>query len=320
MKRPYRGGAPEARRIVNRQGRSGGRGRVEVAGVSLSHPDRVFWPDDGVSKLELARYYETVAGAMVPHVRGRPLTLVRCPETIDECAYMRHARAWGPSALRRVRIQEQTKVGEYLVADDVAGVVALVQMDILEIHTWSSTVEDLERPDRIVMDLDPGEGVTWADVVAAAKRMKARLEALELESWVKTTGGKGLHVVVPLVPSADWALCLGFARALAGAVAREQPARLTTLMGKQQRVGKIYLDYLRNNRTNTSIAAFSARARPGAPVSAPIAWRELPRAEQQWTVRTLPARLARQKRDPWADYFRCKQKLTPALLRALDGR
>jgi bifunctional non-homologous end joining protein LigD len=296
----------------------GRRGRIDVAGVSLSHPDRVFYPDDGITKLELARYYESIAEHIVRHVRGRPLTLVRCPKTIAECAYMRHTRVWGPSALRRVHIREKTKVGEYLVADNLAAVIALVQMDILEIHTWNSTVEDLEHPDRIVIDLDPGASIGWRDVMAAARRVRARLEALELESWVKTTGGKGLHVVVPLVPSADWSMCLTFARALAGAVAREQPGKLTTLMGKAHRVGKIYIDYLRNNRTNTSIAAFSARARPGAPVSVPIGWDELAKA-RGWTARTLPRMLARRRRDPWAGYFRCKQRLTAEMVRILGA-
>jgi bifunctional non-homologous end joining protein LigD len=176
----------------------------------------------------------------------------------------------------------------------------------------------LSHPDRVVIDLDPGEGIGWPDLVAAARRVRARLEALELASWVKTTGGKGLHVVVPLLPSADWALCLTFARALAGAVAREQPAKLTTRMGKAHRVGRIYVDYLRNNRTNTSIAAFSARARPGAPVSVPIGWAELARA-RGFTVRTLPRMLARRRRDPWAGYFGCKQRLTPEMVRILGG-
>ncbi|MDB4966119.1 MAG: ligase [Myxococcales bacterium] len=290
--------------------------RVTVAGVSISNPDRVFYPDDGITKLELARYYEAIADHVVPHVKGRPLTLVRCEGTIANCRFMRHGRVWGPTALRRVKIQEQTKVGEYLVADDLAGVIALVQIDILEIHTWSSRADDVDRPDRIVIDLDPGAGVTFRDVVAAARRVRAKLESLGLESWVKTTGGAGLHVVAPLKPAADWQVCFEFSRALAGAVAREQPARLTTLMGKQNREGKIYLDYLRNNRTNTSVAAFSTRARPGAPVSVPVSWSELAKV-RGWTVRTLPKMLARRRRDPWEGYFRCKQQLTAKMVRIL---
>jgi bifunctional non-homologous end joining protein LigD len=291
--------------------------RPVVAGIGISHPTRVFFPDDGVTKLELARYYEAVGERMVPHVRRRPLTLLRCEGSIGDCRFLRHARAWGPSALERISIQEKTKVGEYLVANDVAGVVALAQMDVVEIHTWNSTADALEEPNRIVVDLDAGDGVHWRDVVAAARQVRTRLDALGLASWVKSTGGRGLHVVAPLVPSVDWSICLAFARAFCAALAADEPRRYTTVMGKAHRVGRIYLDYLRNNRTNTSIAAFSARARPGAPVSLPLSWSELARVDPQaLTVRTVPRRLAR-GRDPWAGYWRCKQQLTPKMVRIL---
>ena len=280
-----------------------------VAGIAISHGERVFWPDDGIGKLELARYYEAIADWIVPHVRGRPLTLLRCEGTIDHCMFLRHARAWGPAALERVKIREKHKTGEYLVANDVAGVVALAQIDILEIHTWNSRAGDVERPDRIVIDLDPGDGVRWPQVVDGARTVKRALDALGLRSWVKTTGGKGLHVVVPLVPAADWSRCLAFARELCVTLA-ELERIFTTMMGKQHRRGRIYLDYLRNNRTNTSVAAFSTRARPGAPVSVPVAWTELSRVRpDKLTLRTVPKLLARRKRDPWADYWGCAQQL-----------
>lgn len=288
--------------------------RPLVAGISISHPERVFWPDAGITKLELAQYYCAIAQYVVPHVRGRPLTLLRCEGTIAECRFLRHARAWGPTALRRVRIQEKTKLGEYLVADDIAGVVALAQIDVIEIHTWNTRADDVERPDRVVLDLDPGDGVAWREVVAAARRVRALLAALGLKSWVKTTGGRGLHVVVPLVPSVDWSVCLSFAREVSSALARAEPRRFTTVMGRQHRVGRIYLDYLRNNRTNTSVAAFSPRARPGAPVSLPVAWAELARVKPEAiTLRTVPSRLKR-RRDPWRDYWRCKQTLPARIL------
>jgi bifunctional non-homologous end joining protein LigD len=284
--------------------------RPLVAGISISHPTRVFYPDDGVTKIELARYYEAIGEHIVPHVRRRPLTLLRCEGTIADCTFLRHARAWGPSALERVEIREQHKVGEYLVANDVAGVVALLQMDVLEIHTWNSSIDDVERPNRIVVDLDPGDGVAWKDVVAAARFVRTQLQKLSLRSWVKTTGGVGLHVVVPIVPRADWSLCLEFARQYCASLARLQPRKFTTLVGKQHRVGKIYLDYLRNNRTNTSVCAFSTRARAGAPVSMPVAWSELGRVDpRRFTARTVPKLLARRRRDPWADYFDCAQEL-----------
>jgi len=278
--------------------------RPVVAGIGISHPERVFFPDDGITKLELARYYDAVGDWIVPHVRRRPLTLLRCEGTIEHCMFLRHARAWGPSALERVKIREKHKVGEYLVANDVAGVVGLAQMDILEIHTWNSTADDVERPDRVVIDLDPGEGVAWRDVVAAAKLVRRALDGVGLPSWVKTTGGAGLHVVAPLKPAADWSRCLAFARAFCATLAEKQRI-FTTLMGKEHRKGRIYLDYLRNNRTNTSVCAFSTRARPGAPVSMPVSWAELARVEpRRFTLRTVPKLLARRRRDPWADYFR----------------
>jgi bifunctional non-homologous end joining protein LigD len=278
--------------------------RPVVAGIGISHAERVFWPDYGIRKLDLARYYDAIADWIVPHVRRRPLTLLRCEGTIDDCRFLRHARAWGPSALERVSIREKHKVGEYLVANDSAGVVALAQLDILEIHTWNSTADDVERPDRLVIDLDPGDGVGWRAVVAAARRARAALDALGLPSWVKTTGGVGLHVVVPLRPVADWARCLEVARQFCAALARAEPARFTTLVGKQHRRGRIYLDYLRNNRTNTSVCAFSTRARPGAPVSMPLSWSEVGRvAPDAFTLCTVPRLLARRRRDPWAGYF-----------------
>lgn len=278
--------------------------RPVVAGIGISHPERVFYPADGITKLDLARYYEAIGEHIVPHVRRRPLTLLRCEGNIADCRFLRHARAWGPAALERVDIREKHKVGEYLVANDLAGVVALAQIDVLEIHTWNSTADDVERPDRLVIDLDPGEGVAWRDVVAAARVVRKALDTVGLPSWVKTTGGVGLHVVVPLRPAADWSRCLAFARSFCASLAAVD-RRFTTLVAKAQRKGRIYLDYLRNNRTNTSVSAFSTRAKPGAPVSVPISWAELGRVDPRaFTLRTVPKLLARRRRDPWADYFR----------------
>jgi len=287
--------------------------------VSISHPERVVFPDDGVTKLESARYYESVGDRIVPHVAGRPLTLVRCPGAIGEgCVFMKHSKVWAPPALRRIRIPEKTKLGEYLVADSVAAVVSLVQMDVVEIHTWNSRAEHVEKPDRIVLDLDPGPEVSWRQVVDAARLVRGALRALGLQSWVKTTGGRGLHVVAPLLPERDWSECLAFARDVALAVERQHPRLYTTRYAKTGREAKILIDYLRNNRTNTSIAAFSTRARPGAPVSFPLDWEELtPRLDPlRLTVRSVPRRLARQRVDPWAGYFRARQRLRAAALRA----
>ena len=198
--------------------------------------------------------------------------------------------------------------------------IALVQMGVLEIHTWNAVIDKVEQPNRLVFDLDPGEEVPWARVVRSARIVRDALSALGLESFVKTTGGAGLHVVVPLVPRADWAACLAFARAVADKIERAHPDTYTTKFAKVGRAKKILIDYLRNNRTNTSIAAFSTRARPRAPVSVPITWAEL-RASldpASFTVRTVPRRLARLRRDPWHDYWTSRQKLTTQMLNAVE--
>jgi bifunctional non-homologous end joining protein LigD len=290
----------------------------QVAGIRISHPDRVMYPDLQLTKLDLAKYYESIGDWVLPHVRGRPLTLVRCPTGLAApCFFMKHSKVWAPPALRRVDIQEKTKIGEYLIADSVAAIVSLVQMGVLEVHTWNSRIDRVEQPDRIVFDIDPGPEVSWRAVCDAARVVRGALEALDLRSFVKTTGGRGLHVVVPLAPRADWSECLAFARGLAAQIAATDPATYTTTFRKAGRERLLLIDYLRNNRTNTSIAAYSMRAKPHAPVSVPVRWSELGQRldAARLTVKTVPARLARGT-DPWAEYWTCRQQLTRARLRA----
>jgi bifunctional non-homologous end joining protein LigD len=289
-----------------------------VAGIRISHPDRLIYPALGLSKIQLARYYDEIRDWILPHVAGRPLTLLHCPAGLTApCMYLKHAKAWGPSALRRFPIQEKTKVGEYLVADSIEAVVALAQMGIVEIHTWNSTIDDIERPNRIVWDLDPGPDVTWKQVVKAAGLVRNVLESLGLSSWVKTTGGRGLHVVVPIEPERVVAECLEFARHVSEAIARLDTASYTTTFAKLGRERKILLDYLRNNRTNTSVCAFSPRARPGAPVSMPLDWRELSASPDRWTLLTVPRRLHRLRADPWAAYWTSSQRVSDAAFEAV---
>ena len=295
---------------------------IEISGVRITHPARVMYPDLGLTKADVARYYDAVADAMVPHLRGRPLTLFQCPDGLaGACHFMKHAKQWASVAVRRVRIREKTKVGEYLVVDDRAALLSIVQMDVLELHTWSSTTDALEEPDRIVLDLDPGEEVGWPEVVRAARLVRDALRALGLGAFVKTTGGAGLHVVAPLVPQARWEECLRFARGLATALAHHHPRRFTTSFARAGREGRILLDYLRNNRTNTSVAAFSARARPGAPASVPLAWDELSARSrpERHTVRTIPRRLAALRADPWAGYDDARRPLGRARVAALGS-
>lgn len=295
--------AKPSRKTV-RAGAAGKAADNAVAGQKISHPDRVVYPATGTTKLDVARYFAEIAPWMVPHVAGRPLTLVRCPEGLaGECFFMKHSNVWAPKTLRQVDVQEKTKVGRYLIADDAAGLVALAQMGVLEVHTWNSTMAALEEPDRIVMDLDPGPEVGWADVVQTALLVRQALATLGLESLVKTTGGVGLHVVVPLRPQRSWQECFAFSEKLAEVIVREHPTRYTTAIPKAGREKKILLDYLRNNRTNTSVAAYSPRARPGATVSTPLAWDELePRLRPgDFTLATVLERCRRWSpgEDPW---------------------
>src|SRR5690242_20132041 len=202
---------------------SAARDRVPVAGISISHPRRVIYAELGATKLDVARYYDLLADRMLPHVAGRPLTLLRCAGAIDPaadkggCVMLRHGKAWGPTAIRRVQIRELRKTGEYLVADTRAALVGLAQMGVIELHTWNSRAEVPYAHDRVVIDLDPGPEVAWKDVVAAARLARQALQAAGLMSWVKTTGGKGLHVVAP-IERADVDVCAAFARELAAAM------------------------------------------------------------------------------------------------------
>jgi bifunctional non-homologous end joining protein LigD len=276
-----------------------------VAGVRLTHPDRVLFPDLELTKRDLALFYEAVADRMLPHLRDRPLALVRCPRGVGQpCFFARHAGAGAGPALRRVPVPETGRTAEALAVDDVAGLIGLVQMSVLEIHPWGATTGSLERPDRLVLDLDPGPGVAFPAVMEAARTVRDALKALGLTGYVRTTGSRGLHVVAPLRPRAGWEACHAVARRIASAMVAQAPDRYTLTISKAARAGKIFLDDLRNRRGNTAIASYSTRARPGAPVATPLHWDELERGlrSDRYTVTTLPRRLARLRADPWAGF------------------
>lgn len=291
--------------------------REVVRGIRISNPARLIYPELGITKLDLVHYYDVVTERMLPHVENRPLTLVHCPDGLQApCNYMRHRRVWGPDVLTRVKIQEKTKIGEYLAVTDPAGLVALAQMGIIEIHTWNSAIDDVERPNRLVWDLDPGPAVAWSDVVASAIAVRDLLDTLGLQCWAKTTGGHGIHVVAPITPHRRWDECLTLARAVAEALTMSNPSLYTTAFAKQGRERKILIDYLRNNRTNTSVAAFSARARAGATVSMPVSWRQVTTRlrPDAFTVESVARRL---RTDPWRDYFSTRQKVSQAAFQAI---
>lgn len=290
--------------------------KVAAPIVKLTHPDRVYWPDVGVTKQGLADYHAEVWPRIAPFLAGRPLSLLRCPGGVEEtCFFQKHA--W-KGMNRHILTSTDPKDGELLLAiDGLPGLLGLVQGGVLEIHPWGSTLADLERPDMIIMDLDPGEGVPWDDVVAAAVEVKARLEAEGLVAFVKTSGGKGLHVVAPLTPRADWAETKPFTKAIADAMAADAPGRFVATVSKAKRSGKILIDYLRNGRGATAVAPYSTRARPGAAVSAPLAWEELgPEiGPAYFTVENLPARLAALASDPWADFRKAAAPIPQAKAR-----
>jgi bifunctional non-homologous end joining protein LigD len=294
---------------------------VQVAGARLTHPEKLLYPEEGISKREIALFYESIAGYVLPHVTGRPLTLVRCPEGYrGECFYQKHATGGTlPSAIRRITIREKKGRGAYLVIDSLEGLISLVQMGVLEIHTWGASADRLETPDRMIFDLDPDPAVEWGATLQAARLVRRRLSDLGLASFVKTTGGKGLHVVVPLLGRNDWSEVREFARGLAEAVVRESPQRYTAVMSKAKRRGKIFIDYLRNVRGASAVAAYSTRAKPGAPVSTPLRWEELKPSvrSDSFTVRKLPSRLSRTRSDPWKDYEAARATITAAMRRGL---
>lgn len=282
--------------------------------VRLTHPDRVYWKDVGVTKQGLADYYSEVWGRMGPFLVNRPLALLRCPDGVGgQCFFQKHA--WrGQSKEILLAHDPQEEGDEPIIAiDGLPGLLGLVQGGVLEIHPWGAPLSDLEKPDLINMDLDPGPGVAWPTIIEAAREVKERLGDAGLTSFVKTSGGKGLHVVAPLKPKAGWVEVKAFAKGIAEAMAADAPEHFVATVAKSKRHGRILVDYLRNGRGSTAVAPYSTRARPGAAVSMPLAWDELGAAigPDYFTVENAPARLAALDADPWADFRRAAAPLAP---------
>ena len=289
---------------------------ARVGTTRVTHPERVIDSSTGITKLDLVRYYESIAEWMVPHLKGRACSLLRGPSGIEgQLFFQKH--------LDRLRITQVKELDPALFPDHEAllevpnatALVAAAQMNVIEFHTWNSTVKRIDQPDRLIFDLDPGEGVRWDRVQEAALLTHTMLLELGLESWLKTSGGKGLHVVVPLTPRHDWDATKDFAKAVVEHLARVIPDRFVAKSGPKNRIGKIFVDYLRNSHGATTAAAFSARARPGLGVSMPIAWDDLKglKRSDQWTIRTAREHLSFQTTDPWAGYWTKKQTLTAAM-------
>ncbi len=300
-------GASKARRAAK-----AGAGQDALAKVTLTHPERVLDPETGLTKRGLAEYLALVADRMLPHILERPISFVRCPSgTGKACFYQKHSEAALPAGIGSVTIREKEGTGEYLTIENAEGLIGLAQMGVLEIHPWGSKVSDVERPDRLIFDFDPDPAIPFSRVVDAALQMRERLDALGLESFLKTTGGKGLHVVAPIRPEHEWKLVKEFARAVATAMAADSD-RYITQMTKAKRTGKIFIDFFRNDRGATAIAPYSTRARAGAPVAVPLDWSEATPAltPAHFTVETVPRRVKGLLSDPWAPMFKVRQGIT----------
>jgi bifunctional non-homologous end joining protein LigD len=283
--------------------------KPELARVRLTHPERILWEGPGITKQGLAEFYAEIADWILPHMKGRVLSLVRCPEGVGaQHFYAKHPWHGLDPAVRRVDVGEKEPM---LVVENLTGMLSLVQASIVEIHPWGSTADDLDRPDRLIFDLDPDEDLPWSAVIAAAHEVRERLAQMGLASFVKTSGGKGLHVVVPIVPSVDWEVAKEFTGALASAMAKDSPDRYIATMSKRARKGRVFVDYFRNGRGATAVGAYSTRALPDATISTPLDWSELSESVRanHFRIDNLRQRLAVLKQDPWAEMLTLRQTL-----------
>ena len=300
-----------------------GKSRPEVGGIGISNPQRVIDAESGATKLQLAQYYQSVGKWMMPHLTGRPLSIVRAPEGVGgDSFFQRHC---GRLKMPHMRVLDKSLDPEHarlIQADSVRAVVEAAQMGTVEFHTWNARSDRIDKPDRVVFDLDPDPELPWSSMVEATCLTLDLLDELGLRAFLKTSGGRGVHVVVPIDRRRGWDCANEFAHGVTLRLAKEAPERIVAKMGPKNRVGKIFVDYLRNQRGASTVAAFSARARPGLPVSVPIARDELGaiRGADQWNILNLHQRLDAQTDDPWAEYAVTRQSLSSKLLQRLAAR
>ena len=292
---------------------------ASVGGVRLTHPDKILYPAQKLTKRDVALYLEAASRRLLPHLADRPLSLLRCPDGVAKQGFFqRHAGGGLPKAIRRVPvIDKDGKQVEYLYIADKAGLLAAAQFDVLEFHIWGVHVDDVDRPDRIVFDLDPDPAMGFPTVREAADHVRAALDALGVASFAMLTGGKGVHVVAPITRRHPWPIVKEFAKALAERFATEVPELYVATMSKARRTGRIFIDHFRNERTASAIAPYSPRGRPGAAVAWPVTWQELASvtSADEVSLATAMQRLAAP--DPWDGYNTAKQNLTAAALRSL---
>ncbi|WP_258956697.1 DNA ligase D [Legionella sainthelensi] len=278
----------------------------------ITHPDKVLYPEEGITKRDLLNYYEIVADHIMPFIKDRVLSLVRCSANRNDCFFQRHYNESTAKALKAITVEAKSgKKEQFIYLNTKNGLYSLIQMNVLEIHLWGSLIANIEKPDMIVIDLDPDPSVAWKAIVESALEVKKYLQEFKLTSFVKTTGGKGLHVVVPIQPEYKWDEVKNFAHVFVTFLETINPECYVSKMTKAKRKGKIFIDYLRNQRGATAISPYSTRARIHAPVAVPISWDELTndKRDSEFTLKTLPNRLKFLREDPWEDYWRIKQSL-----------
>ena len=285
-------------------------------GVRITHPERVVYPGKGIRKLDVAEYYRAVMPRLLAEIAGRPLSILRCPDgTGAACFFQKHPADRLGSAVKSISLREKGGDSDrYLYVDDARGVLELVQMNTIEFHPWGARVDDPEKPDRLVFDLDPAPGVDWLLLVAAAKDVRASLRKAGLEGFPRLSGGKGLHVVVPIRRGPSWAQAKAFCEAIATSMASKRPDLYLATASKAKREGRIFIDWLRNTRGATSVASWSLRAREGAPVAMPLRWEELAKMKRP-AVFDLAAAAKRAKglrADPWPGFATTRQTLPVA--------
>lgn len=283
----------------------------ETPAIRLTHPDKILFPDCGTTKQDLADYYQVAAQWMLPLVLDRPLALVRCPDGLaSKCFFQRNWSKMLPEPIDKIDVGEGKKHEFHITAHDLPAILAMVQMSVLEIHTWGCRDENVERPDQLIFDLDPGADVEWKTVIKAARQVKGTLEKLGLPTFVKTSGGKGLHITVPIQPTVDWDSAKAFTSTIAHSLAEDSDLFVAN-MRKDLRGGKVYVDFNRNGRSATAAAPYSTRARPGAPIAMPISWDELGKLKSadQFKVATVQRYLRKRKSDPWADFEKARVDL-----------
>jgi bifunctional non-homologous end joining protein LigD len=307
---------PRCASATSARGRKSPAPRAKAGAITITHADRVVYPGESITKGDVAAYYQRVMTWLLPNVVERPLSVIRCPEGAKKtCFFQKHPMS-GLHHVGTIKLKEEKgSLATYMYAKNADSILELVQFGAMEFHVWSTSIDSLETTDRVVFDLDPSPRVTWERIVAAARLLKAQLGELGLTSFVRTSGGKGLHVVLPVKPACPWDLAKDFSHAIATRMATGQPREFVDTASKAKRAGKIYVDYLRNARGATSIANYSLRARTNAPVATPLRWEELSKIQSgdAFTLRSLPRRLSRLHKDPWENIDAVKQTLSAAM-------